>query len=939
MSAAPFSSVGLPLAGTPPHGKPPRLSAWPLDGSARRAGLARSLLTGVAFVVLFTPAFSSAPAFDASAFTTKYCASCHDDVEKKGGLDLTALTFQAGNRVNFSHWVNVHDRLQAGEMPPKEKKNRPAPAELAAFLQSLATTLTTAEKETVAREGRATQRRLNGYEYENALRDLLSAPWLQVKAQFPDDGEAARFNKIGDALDVSHVHLTRYIGAADYAMREAMAVAYDRPATTTTRYYARDQRTLTSKFTGSIFNSSPDRMTYPVVGLTTAQPDVRWLRAPLSDPQTREEEAVAWVSSNYVTGFTYRWDGFRAPVAGRYRVTFSGYTLWVPPGGIKQVFSGEKDKVGKPAAPNLRVGNYDHPQPGRRDEPITVYTRNGLLNRRVGSFDLTPEPAIHDIGEVWLNANETLVPDASRLYRSRPNPAGSFVNPLMTPDGAPSVAFRWMEIAGPLSDEDSTAGYRLLFGDLPLTKAKSGAPGVSLSVVDHHDKPEEGRNAGRRVAALHDVTVDVVSKNPQQDAARLMRSFVQRAYRRPIADADVQRFLTLVHERRAAGLSFAESMLAGYTAVLASPGFVFLEEKPGRLDDYALATRLALFLWNSPPDDALRAHASQGTLRQPAVLRAETDRLLADPKAQRFQEAFLDYWIDLRKMEDSTPSTTLYNDYYLDDALAEAALLETQHYFAEMLRRDLPARTVVDSDFTYLNERLAVHYGIPGVKGVAMRRVVLPADSPRGGLMTQASVLKITANGTTTSPVLRGKWIMERILGIDIPPPPPVAAVEPDIRGAVTIREQLSKHREDASCAACHHKMDPPGFALESFDVMGAWRDRYRSADETKPALKGLGKNGHPFAFQFSLPVDATGELPDGRPFQDIRDFKRLVRAEDALLARNLTRQLLIFATGSPVRFGDRGEIEAILQRTRAQNYGLRSLVREVVQSPLFLNK
>ena len=348
---------------------------------------------------------------------------------------------------------------------------------------------------------------------------------------------------------------------------------------------------------------------------------------------------------------------------------------------------------------------------------------------------------------------------------------------------------------------------------------------------------------------------------------------------------------------------------------------------------------MALFLWNSPPDDALRAHASQGTLRKPAVLRAETERLLADPKAQRFQEAFLDYWIDLRKMEDSTPSTTLYNDYYLDDALAEAALLETQLYFAEMLRRDLPARTVVDSDFTYVNERLAVHYGIPGVKGVAMRRVLLAADSPRGGLMTQASVLKITANGTTTSPVLRGKWIMERILGIDIPPPPPVAAVEPDIRGAVTIREQLSKHREDASCAACHRKMDPPGFALESFDVMGAWRDRYRGADETKPALKGLGKNGHPFAFQLSLPVDATGELPDGRPFQDIRDFKRLVRAEDALLARNLARQLLIFATGSPVRFGDRGEIEAILQRTRAQNYGLRSLVREVVQSPLFLNK
>jgi hypothetical protein len=220
-----------------------------------------------------------------------------------------------------------------------------------------------------------------------------------------------------------------------------------------------------------------------------------------------------------------------------------------------------------------------------------------------------------------------------------------------------------------------------------------------------------------------------------------------------------------------------------------------------------------------------------------------------------------------------------------------------------------------------------------------MRRVTLPAESPRGGIMTQASVLKITANGTTTSPVLRGKWIVERILGLDIPPPPPVAAVEPDIRGAVTIREQLAKHREDVSCAACHRKMDPPGFALESFDVLGAWRDRYRGADEAKPALKGLGKNGHPFGFHFGLPVDATGELPDGRPFQDIRDFKRLVREDDAMLARNLARQLLIFATGAPVRFGDRAEIENILQRSKAHRYGLRTLVHEVVQSPLFLNK
>ncbi|MGH7946114.1 MAG: DUF1588 domain-containing protein, partial [Opitutaceae bacterium] len=233
----------------------------------------------------------------------------------------------------------------------------------------------------------------------------------------------------------------------------------------------------------------------------------------------------------------------------------------------------------------------------------------------------------------------------------------------------------------------------------------------------------------------------------------------------------------------------------------------------------------------------------------------------------------------------------------------------------------------------------AEHYGISGVEGVAMRRVKLPPDSARGGLMTQASVLKVTANGTTTSPVLRGVWIHERILGYETPPPPPVAAVEPDIRGAVTIREQLARHRADPSCASCHSKIDPPGFALESFDVMGAWRDRYRGiSDDAAPAI-GLGKNGHPFVFHFARPVDSSGELPDGRAFRDVRDFKRLLLEDEVGIARNLARQLVIYATGAPVRFSDRMLIERILQGASSSHYGVKSLVHEIVQSPLFQQK
>ena len=443
-----------------------------------------------------------------------------------------------------------------------------------------------------------------------------------------------------------------------------------------------------------------------------------------------------------------------------------------------------------------------------------------------------------------------------------------------------------------------------------------------------------------RGGALREAPYEVESKVPREDAERLLRAFLKKAYRRPASEADVERFLKLFDDQMKKEHGFTGSMLSMYTAVLASPGFVFVEEKPGRLSDPALATRLALFLWNSIPDDKLRDLADRGELHKPDVLRAQTERMLDDPRSRRFVEAFTDYWLDLRKIDDTSPSTTLYNDYELDDPLKLAALEETRLFFAELVRADLPARNIVASDFTFLNERLAEHYGIKGVSGVTFRKVKLPADSVRGGLMTQASVLKVTANGTTTSPVLRGHWITERILGLETPPPPPtVEAVEPDIRGAVTIRQQLEKHRQSATCASCHRKMDPPGFALESFDVMGGYRERYRAVSEKVAPVKGYGVNGQAFAFHYALPVDSAGELPDGREFKDVRGLKKLLVQDEVPLARNLVRQLTVFATGAPVRFSDREEVEKILAAAKGKEYGVRSLVHAVVQSELFQNK
>ena len=232
-----------------------------------------------------------------------------------------------------------------------------------------------------------------------------------------------------------------------------------------------------------------------------------------------------------------------------------------------------------------------------------------------------------------------------------------------------------------------------------------------------------------------------------------------------------------------------------------------------------------------------------------------------------------------------------------------------------------------------------LHYGIPGVAGIEIRRTPLPENCVRGGILTQASVLKVTANGTTTSPVLRGVWVMTRLLGKPPPPPPAgVPAVQPDTRGATTIREQLDKHRSNETCNACHQNIDPAGFALESFDVLGGWRDKYRSLGEGENA-SGIGHNGQRFEYRLARPVDPSGVLPDGQEFEDVQQLKECLLRDQDQLARNMVHQLAIYATGAPVGFSDRPAIKAILDHSRKDGYGLRTMIHEIVQSELFLNK
>jgi hypothetical protein len=833
-----------------------------------------------------------------AAFIEAHCANCHDEATKEAGLDLTALAAKPLDRETLAIWIAVHDRAESGEMPPKKKERPPADA-LRTFLEAVGTSVTRTEQAATS-DGRAIKRRLNRYEYENTVRDLLELPYLPVRDSLPEDATAHGYNKVGEALDVSHVQVARYLRTAEHAVREAIAPVVTPPARTTTRYHTWLQR-------GFNRAAGPDlRRTFPIVGhelqldiaprrnpQTGQNQRFDWIAA--SKPERREQEAVVMLMSTYEPA-EIQFNAFRAPITARYRLRLSGYTVWMAP-------------------------NFKEVTRGRRTEPVVIYAQTPPRSlRRLGAFDWGPDPSVHEI-EVWLHAGETIQPDAARLVRSRPP---DFKNPFLERDGMPGVAFQWLEVDGPLIETWPTASHRLLFDDLPIANAP-------VAIAKGAARPDSAR-----------AHVEITSPAPAQDAERLLRRFLPAAYRRPVADAEVQRFTGLVQQALKAGHSFTDAMVAGYTAVLSSPGFIYLAPTQGtRLDAYAVAERLAYFLWNSPPDETLRQLAASGKLLEPATLRQQVDRLLDDPRSRRFVDAFLDYWLDLRKMAASGPDAELYPEYQLDDLLTESMPEETQLFFAEMLRRNLPARTVVASDFAMLNERLATLYSIPDVTGVHFRPVPLPADSVRGGLITNGSVLKVTANGTTTSPVMRGVWITERILGLHTPPPPAsVPAVESDIRGATTIREQLARHRAEESCNSCHRKIDPPGFALENFDVMGGWRTRYRATHQGQgDKVPGFGHDGLINKFLLGLPVDASGELPDGRSFKDIRGFRTALLANETQLAENLARQFTLYATGAPLRFSDRAPLAKIVAQSRASGYGVRTLIHELVQSELFLNK
>ena len=407
-------------------------------------------------------------------------------------------------------------------------------------------------------------------------------------------------------------------------------------------------------------------------------------------------------------------------------------------------------------------------------------------------------------------------------------------------------------------------------------------------------------------------------------ARKIFGALARQAYRRPVSSADIAPLMTMYKEGRKLG-TFDHGIEAGLEVVLSSPNFLFLREvdpprsRPGtvrRITDVELASRLSLFLWSSIPDEELLSTAEKGQLSKPAVLQSQVSRMLADPKSKALTANFAGQWLHLRRLEAQKPDRAAYPDF--DQRLRTAMLTETEMFFETVIRENRSALDFLDADYTFLNQRLAEHYGIPGIYGTTFRRVSLDPKLRRGGLLGQASILTVTSYNNRTSVVMRGKWILENILAAPPPPPPPDIPALNDAKNGklLSVREQMEMHRANPVCASCHNKMDPLGFSLENYDAVGAWRTSF------------AGK-----------PIDASAVLPDGTKFDGPAGLQSILLSRKEQFVEALTERLMTYGLGRGVEYYDMPAVREVRDHARQDDYRMNTIIMGIVQSVPFVMK
>lgn len=819
-------------------------------------------------------------------FAADYCLACHDTEKAKGDVDFESARFSIESPADAERWELVRLVLELGEMPPHDAPRRPDDAERSAQTAALADALAAWSATSNRGAGRTGLRQLTSTEFANAVQDLFGMPLSrEMRDRLPQDEELENFDVIAEAQRMTRDRISTSLDAAIeitagcFAWLEANAHPEQ-------KWVPGDDNPWELRGTNVAIDSKEEngprteRMRLILAALNRGReldPDEI-----MSAPMEREPLAIG-LRDSYVGVRRSRYQFHEKGLAA---MTCASRTIAVrPPAtecGTPNVVIGGRYRY------RVRAGSIRDPE-GKLMIRVGIRSKRAFRKesclphvRTLARCDAPPIEQPADLeGTVWIAPGERLVVQmisrTPKFHRLR--------------------------------EEDVLA---------------SRMPGLVVEAIDLELLRDED------VATLREGLFGPTGAR-RETRREPLRELLRRAFRRPIDDELLELFDTNYPQAEVdAGRSTHRAAVADLVgSVLASPWFLFVREPEDPDDPFAWAERAALFLWRSLPAPELLDLAEAGALDEPAGRRAALARLLEDPRSERFEHDFLDQWLELDKLGLMEPDLSVYPEWSED--LERSLREQTRGYFQRMLALDRPLTEFLDSDWTLLNETLCQHYGVPGSVRPAVAPVDLaPEHRIRGGLLGMGSLMNLTTNGTATSPVLRGVWVLQSLLHrFPDPPPADVEPIEPDIRGTTTILEQLAKHSEVASCATCHRSIDPFGTALETLDVVGLERAHYRRVEVRE--LEGARGSTEKAFLVDGAPVSAGTTLPDGTFVDGLAGLKRWFVEHDELFARALTAKLMTFAEGRSMTGADQKRVDSVLRAAGGPRAGLRSLVETVL--------
>lgn len=809
----------------------------------------------------------------------QYCFDCHGNGATEGKVDLEHLPFTIAQDIpTAEEWQRILNVVNSGEMPPVDSEPIDDESK-AAFLDALSTRMVTARRILSDSGGVITMRRLNRREYVNTIESLLGV--RPDVAELPDDQAAGGFDTTGSALFVSGDQLERYLEIAG----ETLQVALTR-------------------------RSAPASKVVRVEAEVAANKAIEERAAELRDTLARAE---AWKTSNRPPtefGFIDVAQAKKAPRgAATYLPQYEDY-LARPARESGAFLISTAKKIGLlrvklPAVPEGPGGKYTLrfraaalPGADARAHYVEVVAqeRGSSITSRLG----------------WRKVTATF--DQPQMIEF----------PITYPAGKKIQYFIHRR-------SHQGRGDKNLLSDNRRENGIGTTPGVWVDWAELEGPLPAGDGAN----SLTKVAIPQAGADPERDqASASIASFARRAFRgSEPTPAFVSQLVDMYGAERNTGKSPRDAIIRPLSIVLASPSFLYLVEPSegagsATLGNFELASRLSYFLWSAPPDDRLLSLASEGQLSKPEVLRHETARLLADERSRNFVESFLDQWLDMERLELFQYVARLYPQF--DNAARESSRDEVFATFQTMLDERLPIGKMLHADFAVINDVLADHYGIDGVDGHQFRKVPLPDDSPRGGLLGMAAVHAMGSDGTRSSPVERGAWVLRYLLH---DPPPPAPANVPQLSRLTEnagARALQKAHQEQPQCAQCHRKIDPIGYGLEVFNAAGQWRD-----EELVPTSVRFGKD----ITYDRFPIDPSGKLPSGEPFADYFEMRDVIGKHREDFARGFVEELIAYGLGRPFGFTDQDLADEIIAAAEADNNAIESFIFALVQSDAFRSK